>query len=189
MSLTNHFYKKQRLYTIQMKEGTPSSNHLNEFDRIAIDLKNIECKVEDEDQALILLCLLPTSFDHFVNTMLYGFVRNSISIDNVKDALNSNELKKKDFENQGDNHVEGLVARGRPNDKGLVAIKENLGQSLDLERESVTTVKRKDTRKISASYSKRKNRRHTNDTASVAKVNCEGDDVVLSVSPGRFGDA
>ena len=107
----------------------------------------------------------------------------------LKDALNSNELKKKDFENQGDNHVEGLVARGRPNDKGLVAIKENLGQSLDLERESVTTVKRKDTRKISASYSKRKKRRHTNDTASVAKVNCEGDDVVLSVSPGRFGDA
>ena len=86
MSLTYHFYKKQRLYTIQMKEGTPSSNHLNEFDRIAIDLKNIECKVEDEDHALILLCSLPPSFEHFVNTMLYGSRRDSISVNDVKDA-------------------------------------------------------------------------------------------------------
>ena len=43
--------------------------------------------------------------------------------------------------------------------EGLVAIKENLGQSLDLERESVTTVKRMDTGKMSASSSKRKRRR------------------------------
>ena len=43
--------------------------------------------------------------------------------------------------------------------EGLVAIKENLGQSLDLERESVTTVKRMDIGKMSASSSKRKRRR------------------------------
>ena len=32
-----------------MKEGTLVSDHLDEFNRIVIDLKNIECKVEDED--------------------------------------------------------------------------------------------------------------------------------------------
>ena len=85
-SLTNRLYMKQRLYTIRMKEGTPISNHLNEFNRIVIDLKNIECKVEDEDQALILLCSLPPSFEHFVNTMLYGSRRDSISVNDVKDA-------------------------------------------------------------------------------------------------------
>ena len=48
-SLTNHLYMRQRLYTIRMKESTPVSDHLDEFNRIVIDLKNIECKVEDED--------------------------------------------------------------------------------------------------------------------------------------------
>ena len=86
--------------------------------RIVIDLKNIECKVEDEDQALIVLCSLPPSFDHFVDTMLYSFGRDSTSIDDVKGALNSKELKKKVSENWGDNHADGLVAEGRPNDRG-----------------------------------------------------------------------
>ena len=47
-----------------------------------------------------------------------------------------------------------LLLKVDPKIEGLVAIKENLGQSLDLEKESVTTVKRMDTRKMSASYSK-----------------------------------
>ena len=69
-----------------MKEGTLVSDHLDEFNRIVLDLKNIECRVEDEDQALILLCSLPPPFEHFVDTMLYGSGRDSISINDVKDA-------------------------------------------------------------------------------------------------------
>ena len=41
-SFTNRLYMKQRLYTIRMKEGTPVFDHLDEFNRIVIDLKNIE---------------------------------------------------------------------------------------------------------------------------------------------------
>jgi hypothetical protein len=70
-SLTNHLYMKQRLYTIQMKEGTLVSNHLDEFNRIILDLKNIDCKLDDEDHVLILLCSLPTPFEHFIDTILY----------------------------------------------------------------------------------------------------------------------
>ena len=47
-----------------------------------------------------------------------------------------------------------LLLEVGPMTKGLVAIEENLGQSLDLERESVTTVKMIDIGKMSASYSK-----------------------------------
>ena len=107
-----------------MKEGTLVSDHLDEFNRIVIDLKNIECKVEDEDQALILLCSLPPSFEHFVDTMLYGSGRDSISIDDVKDALNSKELKKKVFENWGDNQADGLVVRSRSNENGSSSNRE-----------------------------------------------------------------
>ena len=77
----------------------------------SLDLKNIDCKVDDEDQALILLCSLPP-FENFVDTMLYGSRRDSISIDDVKDVLNPKELKKV-FENWDDKCEDDIVARGR----------------------------------------------------------------------------
>jgi hypothetical protein len=42
------------------------------INRIILDMKNIDIKVNDEDQALILLCSLLNAFDNFVNSMLYG---------------------------------------------------------------------------------------------------------------------
>ena len=61
-SLTNLLYLKQRLYTLKMKEGTPIAKHLDKLTKIILDLKNMDIKLEDEDQALILLCSLPSLF-------------------------------------------------------------------------------------------------------------------------------
>ena len=138
-----------------MKEGTPVSDHLDEFNRIVLDLKNIECKVEGEDQALILLCSLPPSFEHFVDTMLYSSRRDSISINDVKDALNSKELKKKVSENWGDNYADDLVARSRSNENGSSSNRE---KSRSKSRSGKCQNCKKDTRKMNARYSKRKRR-------------------------------
>jgi hypothetical protein len=81
-SLTNRLYLKQRLYTLKMKEGMPLCDHLDNFNRIILDLKNIDIKVDDEDEALILLGSLSDVFDNFVNSMLYG--RDTISLADVK---------------------------------------------------------------------------------------------------------
>jgi hypothetical protein len=43
-----------------------------EFNKILVDLVNLEVKIEDEDKALLLLCALPRSYEHFKDTMLYG---------------------------------------------------------------------------------------------------------------------
>lgn len=71
-SLTNRLYLKHKLYTLQIKKGV---------------------LVKYKDQTLILLCSLLLSYDHFIDTLLYG--RDNISSKDVQVFLNSRELKSK----------------------------------------------------------------------------------------------
>jgi len=93
-----------------MKECMPLCDHLDEFSKILMDLKNIDVQVDDEDQALILLCSLPDLFDNFVNSMLYG--RDTISLAHVKSALNSVKLRTRLNGKGSDNQAEGLFVKG-----------------------------------------------------------------------------
>lgn len=68
---------------------------------------NVDVKVEDEDQTLILLCLLPSFYDYFVNTSLYG--NNSLSFEYVKTSLSSRELRKWVSEIYINDYAEGLI--------------------------------------------------------------------------------
>jgi hypothetical protein len=110
-SLTNRLYLKQRLYTFRMKEGTPIKDHLDELNRIIMDLKNIDVSIDDEDQALIVLCSLPPSYEHFVTTLLYG--NDTISMEDVKSSLYSKELRKKVSVESNVHDDQALVVRGK----------------------------------------------------------------------------
>ena len=90
--------------------------HRDEFNKIIMDLKNIDVKIDDEDQTIIVLCSLHASYEHFVTTLLYE--NDTISMEDVKASLHSRELKKKVFEEKGEGQVEGLFLRGRMNEKG-----------------------------------------------------------------------
>jgi hypothetical protein len=107
----SRLYLKQRLYTLKMKEGMPLCDHLDDFNRTILDIKNIDIKVNDEDQALILLCSLPDTFDNFVNSMLYS--RDTISLADVKSTMNSMELRTRLNSKGNDNQSEGLFVKGR----------------------------------------------------------------------------
>ena len=82
---------EKRSYSLQMKEGMPILQHLNAFTRILSDLLALEVKLE-EDKALLLLCSLPSSYDHLA-TIIYD--KEAIELENIWQMLQNYELMKK----------------------------------------------------------------------------------------------
>lgn len=90
--LANRLYLKKRLFAFLMEDEKPLKKHLDDFNRIILDLNSIDVKVEDEDQAIILLSSFPKQFEHFFDTMLYG--KATLSMVEVKATLNSKESQR-----------------------------------------------------------------------------------------------
>ncbi|GJV46322.1 retrovirus-related pol polyprotein from transposon TNT 1-94 [Tanacetum coccineum] len=114
-SLANKLYLKKNLYTFYMPAGRKISKHIDEFNKIFLDLSNIDVKVEDEDLAVLLLTSLPASYEHFVDTFLYG--REALTLEDVMATLNSKEIKERS-KAKGDDG-EGLHVMGRTDRRDL----------------------------------------------------------------------
>nr|GEU66622.1 retrovirus-related Pol polyprotein from transposon TNT 1-94 [Tanacetum cinerariifolium] len=108
-SLAKKLYLKKKLYAFYMPAGLKISKHIDEFNKIVLDLANIEVKLKDEDLVLLVLTSLPTSYEHFVDTFLYG--REELTLEDVMATLNSKEIKER-YKANGDDG-EGLYVRGR----------------------------------------------------------------------------
>jgi len=67
-----------------MHEGTPIKSHIAEFSSIINDLDKIEVKIEDEDQELLLLCSLPSSYKSFREAIIYRG-KSTIKVNEVKE--------------------------------------------------------------------------------------------------------
>nr|GEY60693.1 retrotransposon protein, putative, Ty1-copia subclass [Tanacetum cinerariifolium] len=94
--------------------GKKLSEHIDEFNKLIGDLTNIDVDINDEDQALMLLTLLPRSYANFVETLLYG--RDSLTLEDFLSSLNVRELKKRtDAKDDGD----GLYVRGTSDHQGV----------------------------------------------------------------------
>nr|GEY40080.1 zinc finger, CCHC-type [Tanacetum cinerariifolium] len=93
-SLAKKLYLKKKLYTFYMLAGRKIFEHIDEFNKIVLDLANIEVKFEDEDLALLLLTSLPASYEHFVDTLLYGRGALTLEDDHLKRNCPKNNRKK-----------------------------------------------------------------------------------------------
>nr|GEU71248.1 retrotransposon protein, putative, Ty1-copia subclass [Tanacetum cinerariifolium] len=85
------------------------SEHIDEFNKIVLDLENIKVKFENEDLALLLLTSLPASYEHFEDTLLYR--REALTLEDVMATLNSKKIKERS-KAKGDDG-EGLYVKGR----------------------------------------------------------------------------
>ena len=50
---------KKRSYSLLMDETKELRKHIGEFNKVILDLENTDIKVEEEDQAILLLSYLP----------------------------------------------------------------------------------------------------------------------------------
>ena len=98
-SSANRLYLKKNLYTLHMGLGKDLRKHLDDFNKVMLDLLGIGVNIEEEDQAIILLSSRPKVYDHFVDTMLYG--KETLKMSEVKVTLNSRKLQRK--QTQGKN--------------------------------------------------------------------------------------
>ena len=83
---------------------------LDFFNKLILDLENIDVTIDDEDQALLLMCSLPKSYSHFKEILLFG--RDFVSLDEVQAALNSKELNERK-EKMSFRSGERLTVRGK----------------------------------------------------------------------------
>lgn len=71
-SLVNRLYLKQALFSFKMTEDKSLIEQLEMFNKLIIDLENIDVNIDDEDQVVMLLSSLAKSYTHFKETLIYG---------------------------------------------------------------------------------------------------------------------
>jgi len=92
-----------------MHEGTPIKSHIAEFLSIINDLDMMEVKIEDEDEAFLLFCSLPSSYKRFREAIIYGG-KSTIKVNEVtkhlfnKDKIDTQLMGKPQHDDSGQVH-------------------------------------------------------------------------------------
>nr|GEU67525.1 zinc finger, CCHC-type [Tanacetum cinerariifolium] len=63
---------EEEVVHVLMGLGTKLRDYINEFNKLILDLVNIDIEIDDEDQAFMLLTSLPSSYENLMDTLLYG---------------------------------------------------------------------------------------------------------------------
>jgi len=85
-SLASKICLKERLDMFSMAKGTSIQNHLDEFNYIIFDLKNLDVKIKDEGKTTLLVVSLYAFYKHFKRMLLY-INNDTLSFANVKTNL------------------------------------------------------------------------------------------------------
>ncbi|MFQ6656299.1 hypothetical protein Gotur_026467 [Gossypium turneri] len=110
-SLANRLVLKQCLFMFCMNESELLRDRISQFITLFNDLKNIEIKINDDGQTMLLLCYLPSSYKSFRETLIYG--RDKLSFEDVNGHLLSKDKLNKEF---------GLDIKANRREKGMIIL-------------------------------------------------------------------
>jgi len=108
-----------------MKEDT-SILHLNAFNRILSDSLTLGIKLEEDK--VLLLSFLPSSYDHLATIIMYG--KETLELEDVRQMLQNNELMKKTDSTKEASRLFVKGHRGRSKRRGPKRDPELLAVSL-----------------------------------------------------------
>jgi hypothetical protein len=91
--LSTRIYAMTKLMSLKMAEGTKLSEHIDAFNLLISELASLDEVIDDERKALQLVTSLPKSYEHLVQTMLYGATK--VSFTHVMSTLLADETRKK----------------------------------------------------------------------------------------------
>lgn len=94
-----------------MKDKTLVVDHLNEFNILINKLSLVEVKIEEEDKATTLLCLLPEIWDQLMMMLNNADPSGTLIYDDVVVALLQEESRRKT--SQSGSSSDALFVRGR----------------------------------------------------------------------------
>ncbi|MBA0861609.1 hypothetical protein Goshw_029486 [Gossypium schwendimanii] len=99
-----------RGHQIRMNEGGLLRDQISQFITFLNDLKNVDVQIDVEDQVMLLLCSLPSSYKSFKVTLIYG--RDKLSFEDVKGHLLSRDKLDNEFglDSKADKQTSILVA-------------------------------------------------------------------------------
>ena len=109
-TLSTQLFLKTKFFSFNMGDGQKLHDYIDEYNKLCLDLENLDIKYDDEDKVLVLLRSLPKSYETFVDILKHG--RDKLSLEDVVGALNSKELQQKV---EGKNSMgDALAVRSRP---------------------------------------------------------------------------
>ncbi|XP_020266969.1 uncharacterized protein LOC109842514 [Asparagus officinalis] len=72
-NIENQLHLKKIFYQFKMNRGVSIREHVNNFTKLLSDMANVDIMVDDEDNAMLLLCSLSEDdYGTFVLTMING---------------------------------------------------------------------------------------------------------------------
>ncbi|KAE8689071.1 hypothetical protein F3Y22_tig00110944pilonHSYRG00042 [Hibiscus syriacus] len=171
------------------------AQHVNVFNQIVSDLARLDVKIEDEDIAMILLCSLPSSYEHMVTTLTYG--KETINVEEITAALLAHNQRKQNAgeSSQADSlYVKGNRDRGRKPEKAGSGKRNSRSKSRD--KKTIHCYKCKEAGHMKRDCPKLKKQTDEKRDGSSKSVNVVEDDTsdcsegdMLSISTTQLTDA
>lgn len=114
-SLSSRIHLKQKLYGYAMNSTQSIERNVDELLKIITDLENLDVLISEEDQAVMLLMVLPRQFDGLKDTLTYS--KSSLTLTDVVTTIRSKELESEFQVKSPEKNSEALFVKGKRNSK------------------------------------------------------------------------